>query len=292
MENKKSLLNASSINIAPKITLRIPTVGEILENESSYYCLTSTLTSSAFTFMVQLDDMGLDYTKTSDWELFRILFLNYTHQVMFYKSKILALHDTMSHYRKKSPEYAECIQQEEFLNNAIDDIGFDVVFDNLVIAEEINGRVIGFEEYEDESKNIVLFNAATGAQIDECTYNDIVNSIRNINLYKKVPYTAANENAREYLLKKERRKLKRSKNRKYTPYLENMVVSLVNTSEFPYDYDSCMDLSIYRFNRSLHQIQHKIAFDNTMIGIYSGTVDAKKINDKDSLSWVQTQLKL
>ena len=65
-----------------------------------------------------------------------------------------------------------------------------------------------------------------------------------------------------------------------------MVVALVNTSEFPYDYDSCMNLSIYRFNQSAKQIGHKIAFDNTMIGVYAGTVDTSKMTNKDCLSWI------
>ena len=47
-----------------------------------------------------------------------------------------------------------------------------------------------------------------------------------------------------------------------------------------------MDLSIYRFNLSVRQIQKKIAFDNTMIGIYAGSVDTSKLTDKDALSWI------
>lgn len=292
MENEKSFLKLSSVDIAPGIRLKIPTVGEILDNENSYYSLTSSLTSSAFTFMVQLDDMGKDYTKTSDWELFRILFLEYTQQVMIYKSKILEITNVMKHYKKNSKEYAECVNQINILNNAVTDIGFDIVFDNLVVAQEYNGVIVGFKEYVDEKGNIVLYNKSTDVQIDEFVYTNIADTIRKINLYKKVTYKAGNENARKYFLKKERRKLNRLKNKKYDPYLENVVVSLVNASEFPYDYDSCMDLSIYRFNRSLHQIQHKIAFDNTMIGVYAGTIDTKKINDKESLSWIQTKLQL
>lgn len=292
MENEKSFLKLSSVDIAPGIRLKIPTVGEILDNENSYYSLTSSLTSSAFTFMVQLDDMGKDYTKTSDWELFRILFLEYTQQVMIYKSKILEITNVMKHYKKNSKEYAECVNQINILNNAVTDIGFDIVFDNLVVAQEYNGVIVGFKEYVDEKGNIVLYNKSTDVQIDEFVYTNIADTIRKINLYKKVTYKAGNENARKYFLEKERRKLNRLKNKKYDPYLENVVVSLVNASEFPYDYDSCMDLSIYRFNRSLHQIQHKIAFDNTMIGVYAGTIDTKKINDKESLSWIQTKLQL
>ena len=150
MENEKSFLKLSSVDIAPGIRLKIPTVGEILDNESSYYSLTSSLTSSAFTFMVQLDDMGKDYTKTSDWELFRILFLRYTHQIMACKSKILEITMAMKQFKNKSKEYMECVNQINFLNNTVKDIGFDMVFDDLVVAKEQNGIIVGFEEYTDE----------------------------------------------------------------------------------------------------------------------------------------------
>ena len=46
------------------------------------------------------------------------------------------------------------------------------------------------------------------------------------------------------------------------------------------------DVSIYKFNQSLQQIQRKIAFDNTMVGVYAGTVDTSKMADKDALSWI------
>ena len=103
---------------------------------------------------------------------------------------------------------------------------------------------------------------------------------------EKVSHKPGNESARKYLLEKERKKQKRNAGKKREPYLEKLVVALVNTNEFPYDYDSCMDLSIYRFHQSFKQIQHKIAFDNTMAGVYAGTVDTAKLSDKDILSWV------
>ena len=76
MENRKSLLNLSSVNIPDtQLFIRIPTVGEILEDEFTYYSIISSLTASPFQYMVQLDDMGIDFTTMSDYELFKMLFL-------------------------------------------------------------------------------------------------------------------------------------------------------------------------------------------------------------------------
>ena len=132
----------------------------------------------------------------------------------------------------------------------------------------------------------ILYSQRNNIVIDELVYNDLVDTIRKINLYEKIKSKPGNESARKYLLEKERRKQKRNAKKAYEPYLEKLVIALVNTSEFPYDYNSCMDLSIYRFNQSFKQIQQKITFDNTMIGVYAGTIDTSKLSNKDALSWI------
>ena len=77
MENKKSLLKLSSVDILPNLSIRIPTVGEILDDEATYYNIVSSLTASPFQYMVQLDDIGIDYTKITDYEVFKMLFPMY-----------------------------------------------------------------------------------------------------------------------------------------------------------------------------------------------------------------------
>ena len=232
MENRKSLLKLSSIDILPNLTVRIPTVGEILEDEATYYSIVSSLTASPFQYMVQLDDMGMDFTDVTDYDLFKMLFL-------VYKKTDLSI-----------------------LFGDLDVAGFD-------ISQE------GF-----------LYSPNSNIEINEQIYNDLADTIRKINLFEKVKYKPGNESAKKYLLEKERKKQKRNAKKPREPYLEKLVITLVNTSEFPYDYDSCMDLSIYKFNQSFKQIQHKIAFDKTMIGVYAGTVDTSKLSNKDALSWI------
>lgn len=236
MENKRSLLKLSSVDILPNLSIRIPTVGEILEDEFTYYNTINSLTASPFQYMVQLDDMGIDFTTITDFELFKMLFLTYT------KSDL------------------------------------SLLFGNLDISD--------FGICSDKSSDTFIYSPSNNIEINEKVYYDIVNIIRKINLIEKVKYKPGNESARKYLLEKERKKQKRNAEKKPEPYLEKLVIALVNTSEFPYDYDSCMDLSIYKFNQSFKQIQHKITFDNTMVGVYSGTVDTSKLSNKDILSWI------
>lgn len=240
MENRKSLLNLSSVNVPDtEISIRIPTVGEILEDEFTYYNIISSLTASPFQYMVQLNDVfGIDYTTISDFDLFKMLF------PLYCKSDL------------------------------------SILFGDLNISE--------FTVKNDPHQDY-LYNFNSNIEINEKVYNDLVEIIRKINLLEKVNYKPGNESAKKYLLEKERKKQKRNAKKKQVPYLERLVIAMVNCSEFPYDYNSCMDLSIYRFNQSFKQIQHKIVFDNTMLGIYSGTVDTSKLSNKDALSWIPNQ---
>lgn len=240
MENKKSLLNATSVDIVPNLSIRIPTVGEILEDEDKYYGIVSSLTATPFQYMVQLDDMGIDFTTITDYQLFMMLF----------------------------PMYAKSDLSLLFGDLDTSDFG-------IYINQQDNSQVI-----YSPNNNII---------IDELIYNDLADTIRKINLFEKVKSKPGNESARKYLLEKERKKQKRNAKKPKEPYLEKLVIALVNTSEFPYNYETCMDLSIYKFNQSFKQIQQKITFDNTMIGVYAGTVDTSKMTNKDALSWISSK---
>lgn len=239
LENKKSLLKLNEIKLRPNVSIKIPTVGEILDDEQHYYRLISSLTAAPFQYMVQLDDMGLDYTKISDYDLFRMLF------PMFMQEDI------------------------------------SIIFGDLDLSD-----TIFFEDKRDNST--VLYSPKNDILFDPILYKNLCDTLRKINLLEKITHKPGNEHTRKYLLKKERKRQKREAKRKktYEPYLEKLVIALVNTAEFPYNYESCMNLSIYKFNQSLKQIQHKISFDNTMVGVYAGTVDTSKLSNKENLTWI------
>ena len=69
-----NLLYADHIDITDKISVSIPTVGEILDNENDYYTFLSMLTAMPIDYMVMLDELGLDFSEVSEYELFLILF--------------------------------------------------------------------------------------------------------------------------------------------------------------------------------------------------------------------------
>ena len=239
MENRKSLLNLDKVNVTENISIRIPTVGEILEDDQTYYSIVSSLTASPYQYMVQLDDMGIDYTTITDYELFLMLF----------------------------PSFAKS--------------DLSIIFGDLYTSD--------YNVYIDNTNSTHILHSPTNGmdyKIDEFVYNKLSDMLRKINNIEKVKKKPGNEETKRYLLDRERKRQKKNARKPYESYLEKLVIALVNRPEFKYNYEETMNLSIYKFNESFKQIQTSISFDNTMIGVYAGTVDTSKMKDKSCLSWI------
>ena len=158
MENN-SLLFKSEVNITDNIILKIPTVEEVLDKEGSYFSLVSFLTSSPFQYMVQLDDLGLDCSKVTPYEMFLIF----------------------------APVYMNSDTSILFKDLQTDD----------------------FDVYQDETNGThILYSPKLDIQIDELGYVNISDMIRKINILEKDTRKIGNENAKEYLLEKERKRTK------------------------------------------------------------------------------------
>ena len=242
MENK-SLLNQSSVKITDQITLNIPTIGEILDDEAMYFSIVSVMTATPYQYMVQLDDIGIDYTKITDYQLFQIFF----------------------------PIYAQ------------NDVS--IIFGNLNLKD--------IALYHNQKTNLdVLYSPLSDTTIDEFVYYQMARTMRQVNCIKYERKRPKGEHTKKYLLEKERRHLKnlerKRKNKEYEQSeLEKLIVALVNNNHFKYDYESVRNLSIYNFYQSYKQIQHEINFNNVMRGVYAGTIDTTKLQDKSCLSWIK-----
>ena len=239
-----SLLNKQSVEVTDQITLRIPTVGEILDNENAYFSLISIMTSTPFQYMVQLDDLGIDYTEITDYQMFQLFF----------------------------PIYAQS--------------------DISIIFGDLDLKDIGL--YHDHTTNLdVLYSPKSDIKIDEFVYYQMARLMRQVNCIKYERKKPKGEHTKKYLLETERRHLKnmeRMKKRKEFEQseFEKLIVALVNNVHFKYDYDTIRDLSIYNFYQSFQQIQHEINFNNVMRGVYAGTIDTSKLQDRTVLSWIKS----
>ena len=70
----RNMLYARDYQVNEHISIVIPDVGSILDNEDEYYGLVSMLTAMPIDMMVQLDDVGIDFTEINEYDLFLLLF--------------------------------------------------------------------------------------------------------------------------------------------------------------------------------------------------------------------------
>lgn len=233
-------LYSKGIKITDYIEIRVPNVGEIIENEEAFNNVVSYVVSTPYELMVPLDDAGIDFTTITPFDVFIMLFGN--------------------------------------LKNADTSVLFG--------STDFSGYRHAIDESTNES---VLIDERTGNKIDRVVHDMMCKTIRKLLHLTVNDKKPGNEEARRYMLDKARRKMKRNRRRKKDDEspLEKYIIALVNTEQFKYDYCTVKDISIYQFYSSLKQITHKIRFDNTMYGYYSGSIKFDDISQEDK-SWILT----
>lgn len=231
-----NLLYQKLYKINDEISIVIPTVGEIIDNEDSYYSLVSTITAMPIDFMVQLDSIGVDFTSINEYDLFLLMF-------------------------------------ETIRSNNTQLIFGDLDLTKFEIAvNEQNGKM-------------VLIDRENEIIIDRAIHNQIASVLRKIHHLEKNRRKPANDEAKEYMLKRAKEKQRRNRNRKSTSQLESLIVAMVNAEQYKYDFERTKELSIYQFNESVRQVIKKVDYDNKMYGVYTGRINAKELS-QDDLNWL------
>lgn len=136
-----------------------------------------------------------------------------------------------------------------------------------------------------QNGKIVLYDAENDIVIDRATHARIAGVLRKIHHLEKNRRKPANKEAKEYMLKRAREKMRRNRNRKQESQLEPLIIAMVNAEQYKYDFEGTRELSIYQFNESVRQIIKKVDYDNRMYGIYAGTINAKELS-QDDLNWL------
>lgn len=232
----RNILYKDSCVINDYIRITIPEVGQVLEDEDAYYGLIASLTAMPIDLMVQLDDMGIDFTSINEYELFLMMF------------KSIQLLDT------------------------------SLVFGNLDLST--------FELAADTKTNqVILADKNSDAVIDRLIHNQIAETLRKIHNLEKNIKRPANDDAKAYLLELARRRMKRHRNKTEESQLEQLIIAMVNTEQYKYDFETTKHLSIYQFNESVKQVIRKINYDNRMHGVYSGTINTKELS-QDDFNWL------
>ena len=231
-----SFLYRDSVPITDEIAIRIPSVGEIIDDEDNYYTLVTMLTAQPMDFMVQLDDIGIKFDEINSFELFMLL-----------SNGILA-RDTKLIFR-------------------------DLDMSNFGVGHNL------------DTGEPVLYDDVNDIVIDRVVHTKISLALRKIHHLEQKNKRPGNDEARKYMIDRARTKAGRKKKKSGDSSLEPLIIAMVNTEQFKYRFEDVRNLSIYQFNESVRQIQHKVDYDNRMFGIYSGTIDPKGLSQND-LNWL------
>lgn len=232
-----NLLYSNTFPINDKISAVIPTVADVIANEDDYYSLVHLITAMPIDLLVQLDDMGIDFTTINDYELF--LYITFP-----------------------------TLQQMDT----------HLVFGDLDFSKfdyAINEKT-GMAVLVDRENDIV---------IDRPVFGKMAAALRKIHDLKKDTRKPGNAEAQKYMIERARKKLARQKNKVNDSQLETLIVALVNTEQFKYDFDTVRRLTIYQFNESVRQVAQKIEYEHRMQGVYAGTIDVKSLSH-DDLTWL------
>lgn len=232
----RNLLYKRSYVINDSIQINIPTVGQVIENENDYYNLVSVLTAMPIDMMVQLDEVGIDFTTINEYDLFLLMFAGIKE-----------------------------------MNTSL--VFGDLDLSNLnIAANKQNGT-------------LVLIDKNEQVKIDRAIHGQIAGVLRLIHHLDKNRRKPANPEAKEFMLKRARDKMRRMKGRTQDSQLESLIIAMVNTEQYKYDFEGTKELSIYQFNESVRQVIKKVDYDNRMYGIYAGTVSVKELS-QDDLNWL------
>lgn len=231
------LLYADSLRVTDFVQIRIPTVGEIMDNEEAFNEMVSVVVSTPYELMVPLDDIGVNFDEVSHFDVFCMLFTKLQTQDVS-----LLFGDT-----------------------------------------DFSGYKYAIRNDTNEGE---WFDERTGSRIDRLVHVQMCAALRKVLQISVNDKKPGNEEARKYMLDRARRKAKRRK-KENTSQLESYIIALVNSRDFKYDYHTVRNITIYQFYQSLQQISHKIQFDNTMIGYYTGSIKFDDISQQNK-SWILT----
>lgn len=232
----RNILYAPSYPVNEHISVIIPQVGQILEDEDGYYDLVGMLTAMPIDLMVQLDDAGIDFTSINEYQLFLLMFEG------------LKERDTR------------------------------LIFGDLDLTKFKFG-------INQENNQPLLIDTENDIKIDRNIHAMIAGALRKIHHLEKNRRRPANEDAKKYMIERARQKMRRKRNRIEDSQLESLIVAMVNTEQYKYDFEGTRELSIYQFNESVRQIIKKVDYDNRMYGVYAGTINAKDLSP-DDLNWL------
>lgn len=152
--------------------------------------------------------------------------------------------------------------------------GDTLSFENMVLAKD------------NKTEELVLVNPENPDSVfNASTLFVLADVIRQVHYIEHEVKRAGNKAAKDYFLQLAAKRAKRKAREEAKPVLKPLIISLVNAPEFPYNYNTVKDITIYQFFSSIRQIPKRLSWNYIMQGIYAGTIDQKSVNWRE-IDWL------
>lgn len=221
------------------VEIKCPTLGEICDyGESEYLSMISVFTATNIDRCAQLEDMGIDYTEITNFQMFTIFAMMLSN----YKDKENSKLDT-------SPLFGD-LDFSSFIS---------VKCDNELCMVDKNGIKFNSDIFEEMTAYIRKMHGMPQPQ-----YTQVKDGFA-----KKQLIIDARNDAKY----QERLRAFKGARSVYLPYIS----ALVNHPNFKYGWDKVWDMKVYAFFDSLKRISIIDNANHLYQGLYSGCIEYSKI---------------
>lgn len=247
------LLRGKPITIKDGLVLLQPRIDEIEElGEQSFMNVFWLLCSSAWDMPAAFADMGVDFMSVTDWNFFMQTVLG-----MPFNTTKLVFKDI--DFSKLEPMLKQLGEEQSIV---------------LVNKEPM---ILDDKEFEPRT-----------FEITEDDYNVFIKYVREMIGFQHKGRKAKNRATAKILIQEDRKESARNKNKPYESMILNAIISLVNTEEFGYTYETVFEMTIFQLMKSLVQIQGKKHACALLQGSMSGFCDTSKIPSKE-FQWMYSE---
>jgi hypothetical protein len=135
-----------------------------------------------------------------------------------------------------------------------------------------------------QNGEIVLADKEAGIIVDQLVYSRMMTFLRKLHNITPKPEKAKGKRAKQAMIDEDRRNREFNKDKPFKSYLLPLISAVKVRQGYTRDY--VRNMGMYEFWDDLSRLQIVYNADHLMNGIYSGSVDAKKIK-KEELNWLR-----
>ena len=256
--DRLKILRGRPIECSDLLTIYQPNLGQIEEfGEERFFNSAWLMCSSAWDMPSAFADMGVDFMSVSDWEFF----IQVTHNMTVEDTRLIFGDLDFSRLTPMNYKQSE------------DDTDPQIVL--------INAEPMTIQGHDYEPAQYIF---------TEQLYQTMIPWFREMIGFVHKGRKAANKATAKILIMDDRKQRARHKDDVYESYFHNGIISLVNTEEFSYTYETVFDLTLYQFTKSMIQIQGKKHACAMLQGSMSGFADMSKV-PSINLQWMYSEEK-